>query len=374
MPAGNPADQLTAFELKLIDLLCAQATPQERARRGRSKTWDLVHARPDDDAVKRRVVEVQALARLSARGSASDGHRRPVPYPADTRIAVRVRSCPSCSTSTSRRARSPTCSSRGAGLGVLALVFTSQLIQDRELVILAEVATALSVVMYVSADRITTWQLHAFLASGTVILTLANYFVEATLHTRSSTRGRRCTPSTSSGFARRARPRGADRGGLRDRYDPGRAGQRGRTPATAGRGHAADRRPADLAAAHAPAGGGLSAEEALSGGSAQRARTRLVLDSAPDAFAAIDRDGLVNSWNAASERLFGWSASEAIGKPLRSLIFPSTSARPTTSGAGSPSKRPRPWSHARQSELQRRDGSVFPASGRSRACASAPRS
>ena len=70
MPAGDPVDQLAAFELKLIDLLCAQATPQS-ARDVADKTWDLVHARPDDDVVKRRVVEChEALARLSARGGA----------------------------------------------------------------------------------------------------------------------------------------------------------------------------------------------------------------------------------------------------------------------------------------------------------------
>ena len=66
--AGDPAEQLNGFELKLVDLLCAQATPQT-ARDVADKTWDLVHARPDDDAVKRRVVEChEALARLSARG------------------------------------------------------------------------------------------------------------------------------------------------------------------------------------------------------------------------------------------------------------------------------------------------------------------
>jgi hypothetical protein len=68
MPPGDPADQLAAFELKLIDMLCAQATPQT-ARDVADKTWDLVHDRPDEDAVKRRVVEChEALARLSARG------------------------------------------------------------------------------------------------------------------------------------------------------------------------------------------------------------------------------------------------------------------------------------------------------------------
>ena len=68
MPPGDPVDQLNGFELKLIDLLCSQATAQS-ARDVADKTWDLVHARPDDDPVKRRVVEChEALARLSARG------------------------------------------------------------------------------------------------------------------------------------------------------------------------------------------------------------------------------------------------------------------------------------------------------------------
>jgi hypothetical protein len=67
MPAGNPVDQLEAFELKVVDMLWEQATPQT-ARDVADKTWDLVHDRPDDDAVKRRVIEChEALARLSAR-------------------------------------------------------------------------------------------------------------------------------------------------------------------------------------------------------------------------------------------------------------------------------------------------------------------
>ena len=46
------------------------------------------------------------------------------------------------------------------------------------------------------------------------------------------------------------------------------------------------------------------------------ARTRLVLDGAPDAFVSLDRDGVIKAWNSAAERLFGWSASEAIGVPF----------------------------------------------------------
>jgi hypothetical protein len=68
MPPGDPEEQLLSFELKLVDLLCSQATP-ETARQVADRTWDLVHDRPDDDPVKRRVSEChEALARLSARG------------------------------------------------------------------------------------------------------------------------------------------------------------------------------------------------------------------------------------------------------------------------------------------------------------------
>jgi hypothetical protein len=67
MAPGRPEEQIQQFELKLIDLLCGQATP-ETARHVADKTWDLVHDRPDDDPVKRRVTEChEALARLAAR-------------------------------------------------------------------------------------------------------------------------------------------------------------------------------------------------------------------------------------------------------------------------------------------------------------------
>ena len=73
MAPGDPADQLQAFELRLVDMLCVQATPQS-ARDVADKTWDLVHSRSEDDPVKRRVVEChEALARLSARSGGLDG-------------------------------------------------------------------------------------------------------------------------------------------------------------------------------------------------------------------------------------------------------------------------------------------------------------
>jgi hypothetical protein len=66
MEPADPATQIQAFEIKLIDLLCSGATP-ETASEVAEKTWDLVHDRPDNDPVKQRVVECHdTLARLSA--------------------------------------------------------------------------------------------------------------------------------------------------------------------------------------------------------------------------------------------------------------------------------------------------------------------
>jgi diguanylate cyclase (GGDEF)-like protein/PAS domain S-box-containing protein len=41
-----------------------------------------------------------------------------------------------------------------------------------------------------------------------------------------------------------------------------------------------------------------------------------------DAFVGTGADGLVTEWNRASERVFGWSPSQAMGRPLAELIIP----------------------------------------------------
>jgi hypothetical protein len=65
MPPGDPAAQIEEFEIKVVDLLCSEATP-ETAKRTADQTWDLVQDRPDDDRVKERVVEChERLAKLS---------------------------------------------------------------------------------------------------------------------------------------------------------------------------------------------------------------------------------------------------------------------------------------------------------------------
>ena len=56
---------------------------------------------------------------------------------------------------------------------------------------------------------------------------------------------------------------------------------------------------------------------------ASEERTRLVIDTAHDAFIAIDADGLITDWNRQAEATFGWSREEVIGRPLTETIIPS---------------------------------------------------
>ena len=95
------------------------------------------------------------------------------------------------------------------------------------------------------------------------------------------------------------------------------------------------------------------------------ARTRIVLDSAPDAFVAIDREGVIRTWNAAAERLLGWSAPEVIGRAFAEIAIP-----PELRAAHDERRRAlldpaeRGATRVIQPELQRRDGSRFPAEAR----------
>jgi hypothetical protein len=68
MAPGDPADQVEAFELQLVQRLWDSATA-ENAREIADRTWDLVHDRPDSDPVKQLVVRChEALARLTRLG------------------------------------------------------------------------------------------------------------------------------------------------------------------------------------------------------------------------------------------------------------------------------------------------------------------
>ena len=49
---------------------------------------------------------------------------------------------------------------------------------------------------------------------------------------------------------------------------------------------------------------------------------RSVIDNANDAYISLNRHGKVTAWNRQAEQTFGWSAQEALGKPLEELIIP----------------------------------------------------
>jgi len=51
-------------------------------------------------------------------------------------------------------------------------------------------------------------------------------------------------------------------------------------------------------------------------------RIRSIIETAHDAFVAMDANGLITDWNAQAENTFGWSRMEAIGRPLASMIIP----------------------------------------------------
>src|SRR5438034_8209814 len=62
------------------------------------------------------------------------------------------------------------------------------------------------------------------------------------------------------------------------------------------------------------------AEEAVR---ASQARLKAMLASALDAWLTMDEPGRIMSWSAAAETVFGWPASDAIGRSLAHTIIPS---------------------------------------------------
>lgn len=93
----------------------------------------------------------------------------------------------------------------------------------------------------------------------------------------------------------------------------------------------------------------------------REAHLRSIYDTAVDALIVIDKDGVIQSYSAAAERMFGWTASEALGRNVRMLM-------------------PEPYKHAHDGYIQhylttgerriigigrivvgaRKDGSTFP--------------
>ena len=52
------------------------------------------------------------------------------------------------------------------------------------------------------------------------------------------------------------------------------------------------------------------------------ARSRLIVDTAPDAFIGIDTHGRIVTWNTQAETIFGWTREEAIGRDMAATLIP----------------------------------------------------
>jgi PAS domain S-box-containing protein len=93
----------------------------------------------------------------------------------------------------------------------------------------------------------------------------------------------------------------------------------------------------------------------------QEQKFRNLLESAPDAMVIVDRDGLVQIINAQTERLFGYSREELIGKPVEMLVpqrFHAEHVGHRSHYADSP--HPREMGAGLELAGRRKDGTEFP--------------
>jgi PAS domain S-box-containing protein len=250
----------------------------------------------------------------------------------------------------------------GACLGLLTLVLPhDEGVQDLQLYVLAGIAIAIAALIYVQAERVSEWQLHLVLGAGTTILSFANYYTGTStlyplLYTWTALYAFYFFPLRVAlahiayiGFAYGVvlAIQDADSPAIRWLLAVG-------TPLIAGLliSRMLDRLRAQQ----------LEAAESARELRQSEIRTRLVLDNSPDAFVTLDRDGIIRSWNVAAERMFGWPADEAIGKPMRALVIPPEFRERHDERRMSLVEAEGPVATSTfEVEFERRDGSRFPA-------------
>jgi diguanylate cyclase (GGDEF)-like protein/PAS domain S-box-containing protein len=101
------------------------------------------------------------------------------------------------------------------------------------------------------------------------------------------------------------------------------------------------------------------AEAALA---ASESATRQILESAQDAFVAIDARGIVTDWSPKAQVAFGWSHDEALGRDLADLIVPAADRAAHRNGLQRLAAGGEPHLVGGRRELvaQHRDGHRFP--------------
>jgi two-component system sensor kinase FixL len=100
---------------------------------------------------------------------------------------------------------------------------------------------------------------------------------------------------------------------------------------------------------------------ARSRASAMTHHLQSILDSAPDAVIVIDLAGLMTSFSPAAERLFGWTAAEAIGRNVSILMpGPHKAGHDGYLAQYARTREPRIIGTGRVVVGQRKDGSTFP--------------
>jgi PAS domain S-box-containing protein len=88
---------------------------------------------------------------------------------------------------------------------------------------------------------------------------------------------------------------------------------------------------------------------------------RQILESAFDAFVALDAEGKVREWNRAAEEVFGYARAEAVGRAAVDLIIPPDLRERHRAGLRRSLERPANEPHWTRAEFPalRRDGSTF---------------